>query len=90
MCIISSDIPITVWTDSNNAHKSVYSTSSVEDYKLRLDIACIKENMLKENVVVKWCRGEHMIANCLTKKGATADSLLNIISKGSLANFYEG
>ena len=86
MCVIFYDIPIIAWTDSNNVHKSVHSTSSVEDYKLRLDIACIKENMLKENIVVKWCRGEQMLANVLTKKGASADSLLTVISNGTLVN----
>ena len=90
MCIISHDIPILAWTDNNNAYESIHSTSSVEDFKLRLEIACIKENMLKENVSVKWCKGEQMLANCLTKKGASADSLLNVITSGTFVNLsYE-
>ena len=89
MLAVASDLPIFAWTDSNNAFKSVYSTSPVDDHKLRLDIACLKENIGKENVKVNWCKGDRMLANCLTKKGASADMLLQTVSAGSISPFIE-
>ena len=78
------DFPIYAWTDNNNAFKAVHSTSFVDDHKLRIDIACLKENIQAENVEVKWCKGDKMLANCLTKKGASPDSLLQTVSTGTL------
>ena len=74
------DMPIEVWTDSKNSYKGINSTTQVEDRRLRIDIAAIKEKVKKELVTVKWCPGSEMLANCLTKCGASSDGLLNVIS----------
>ena len=89
LLVVDHEFPIFAWTDSNNTFKAVHSTSPVDDRKLRLDIACLQENVAKENVKINWCKGDRMLANCLTKKGAPADLLLQAVSTGNLARFVE-
>ena len=82
MLVVNCEFPIFAWTDSNNAFKAVY-------HKLRLDIACLKENTRKENVKINWCKGDKMLANCLTKKGVSADLLLQTVAAGTVSPFVE-
>ena len=51
---------IVSYVDSRNLFNAVFSTSMVEDKKLRCDIAQIKENVEKENVNLKWVPGKKM------------------------------
>ena len=77
-------IPIVASTDSNNLYQAIYSTKFVEDKKLRIDIAQIQEAVEKENAEIKWVEAGNMIADCLTKKGAMSDMLMDTIKTGRL------
>ena len=77
-------LPIESWVDNNNAFDAVHLTTQVSDTKLRIDIADIKESMRDSDVTVKWCPGDEMIANSLTKRGANSDSLLHLLNGGSI------
>ena len=70
-------------TDSQNLHTAVQGTSLIEDAWTIPDIACIKEAVEKKviNDLLK-VRGEDMLANCLTKKGAGGAKLMEVLSKG--------
>ena len=73
---------IVSYVDSRNLFNAVFSTSMVEDKKLRCDIAQIKENVEKENVKLKWVPGKKMLADCLTKKPASSAELLEVLRSG--------
>ena len=78
-----NQIPTIVFTDSKNLHEAIYSTLLVDDAWLIPDIALIKE--AKEQGTVSDIRrvlGKDMIANCLTKAGASAEDLLHILHTG--------
>ena len=77
-------LPIESWVDNNNAFDAVHLTTQVSDTKLRIDIADIKESMRDSDVTVKWCPGDEMIANSLTKRGANSNSLLHLLNSGSI------
>ena len=77
-------LPIESWVDNNNAFDAVHLTTQVSDAKLRIDIADIKESMRDSDVTVRWCPGDEMIANSLTKRGANSDQLLLILNSGSI------
>ena len=81
---ISEPVRIEVWTDSNNAYSAVHSSTQIDDRRLRIDIASIKENMALEGIVVNWCKGNKMLADCLTKQGASCEKLMNVITIGTL------
>ena len=77
------NIPAIVFTDSNNLFKSVHSSSQVEDTWLIPDVAMIKD-ALEQKVIseVRLVPGERMLANCLTKAGATGTELLEVLRTG--------
>ena len=73
MCKILGDcvrnIPIKVYTDSKNLHKAANSSALVEDSKLRLDLAMLKESIgMKEIDELVHVDRKKMLADCLTKK----------------------
>ena len=82
-----SEMPVHVYTDSKNVKKAVYSTSLVEDPRLRTEIAVLGESIEKGEIDKLVCiPGKKMVANCLTKKGASSRDLLDILRNGYLAD----
>ena len=76
-------IPTVVVTDCKNLEEAVHSSSLVEDRWLITDIAAIKEALeSKEVTEIKRVPSEKMIANCLTKAGASGVELLEILRTG--------
>ena len=73
-------IPIELFTDSRNLYRSVMSTSLVDNPRLRSDVAKLKESTKIGEMSKLWkIDGSDMIADCLTKKGACAKKLMNIL-----------
>ena len=71
--------------NSKNVQKSVNSTAMVEDPRLRTEIAALKESIENGEVnMLKRVDSKTMIANCLTKRGASAEGLLKVIRTGYL------
>ena len=79
-----NDIPAIVFTDSNNLFQAAHTTKLVDDPWLIPDISSIKE-ALKDGVIdeLRLIPGDAMIANCLTKSGASGSLLLKIIRSGT-------
>lgn len=82
-------LPIEAWVDSANVEKALKSTTQVIDHRLRVDIAIIKETVEREGVTVRWCPGEEMLANPLTKRGASSERLLNVLRSGSIDGHFQ-
>ena len=76
-------IPLYVYTDSKNLWKCLHSTALVEDPRLRIDVAIIKESLEKGEIdqVIK-IDSKNMIADSLTKKGASAKKLMELLKTG--------
>ena len=81
-----SNILIDAVVDNKSVIEAVYSTKSVDDKRLRIDISALKEYISGEGDVrtIKWCPGSVQLANCMTKRGAQADQLMNVIKTGSM------
>ena len=78
-------IPVNLYTDSKNLVNAVNSTSMVEDPRLRLEVASLKESLQKGEVTsLIHIPGRNMLANCMTKRGASAKDLLQVIRSGRL------
>ena len=80
-------LPIISHCDSWNLYQALHGTKMVEDKKLRVNIAQVKESVEKENVEVRRVTGDRMIANCLTKKGAKGAGLLDTLRTGELRGY---
>ena len=80
-----NSLSIVVYVDNKNVTQSLTSTKLVEDKRLRLDIAAIKQCITEKEISgVKWLPGEEQLANCITKKGASGYSLMKVLSSGEL------
>ena len=82
--ISALEIPIKAHIDSNNLYQAIISTKFVEDKRLRLDIAQIQEEVQDQKVQVKWVKSESMLADCLTKRNAKADTLMEVLKTGKM------
>ena len=77
----ASNIPLDLYTDSRNLYKSVMSTSLNE--RLRTDVAKLQESLkLGELQKINQISGQEMLADCLTKKGASSELLRRILRRG--------
>ena len=77
------NIPVNLYTDSDNLRKNVHTTAMVDDPRLRTEIACLKESLQNGEVNNFFLiPGKKMLANCMTKRGASAKDLLEIIRSG--------
>ena len=82
--ISALEIPIKANIDSNNLYQAIISTKFVEDKRLCLDIAQIQEEVQDQKVQVKWVNLESMLADCLTKRNAKADTLMEVLKTGKM------
>ena len=75
-------MPIIVVTDNESLANAVRTTTSVEEKRLRIDMACLREMISTGEIQeLKWVATEHQLADCLTKQGAKTDHLLALIKR---------
>ena len=80
---IMNNVPVIIFTDSKNLHQAVYSSSLVDDPWLIPDIAIIKEALEVGTVSsVRRVSSDNMLANCLTKAGASSEGLMEVLQTG--------
>ena len=78
-------LPIYCIVDSRGTRDAIYSTKLVEDKMTRLYIAAIKEHVESGRIEkVIHVPGSSMLADCLTKRGASNKLLLDAIQDGIL------
>ncbi len=78
-----NSIPTIIFTDSKNLHDSIHSTSLVDDAWLIPDIAIIQEALVQETVTcVRRVSKKDMLADCLTKAGASGETLMHVLQTG--------
>ena len=80
------ELPVKALVDNKSCRDAVYSTTSVTERKLRAEIAVIKE-LQEEKIVseVKWIRGQHMLADIMTKRGVNSLPLMTVMQKGRIS-----
>ena len=77
-------IPMEIFTDSKNLWKAVQTTPLVDDPRLRTDLAALKESLEnKEIMKINRIPGSEMLADCLTKRGASAMQLMRVLQRGT-------
>ena len=61
--------------------QSLYSTKSVDDKHLRINLAVLGDMLQREELSsVSWVQSAHQIANVLTKRGVNADLLISAVT----------
>ena len=86
MMNLSERIPIIAYTDSDQLHKNCHSTKMCEEQRPRIEIGIIKEMLTKgELTQLNWVPKSEMIADSLTKHGASSLTLTRILENGCFA-----
>ena len=62
-------------TDSRPLYEAAYSTKSILDHRLRIDLAIIRESIIREECVLNWVPTTSQLSDCLTKEGADSSVL---------------
>ena len=76
-------LPIIGITDQEGLAKNLNSTKLVDDKRLRIDLASIKENLMKGLISeIRLTDSKGQLADVLTKKGACNKSLLAVLQGG--------
>ena len=72
------------FTDSKSLYDATTTTNTVEDKSLRVEIARIREMVELKEIFVHWVSNEFMLADVMTKKGASSEILLNALATSKL------
>ena len=81
-------IPTCCYIDNKSLFENIYSTKLVDEKRLRIDIASIKQMIDRGEVAhVKWINAEFQIADSLTKRGASNAKLLHVMESGHLKSY---
>ena len=62
-------------TDNKSSYQAINSTTAVEEKRLRVDIAAIRECIKNKEVSIEWVSKENQLADVLTKQGADSVKL---------------
>ena len=76
----------TIITDSKNLTEALSSPHPVQEKRLRVDLASIKQDVAEEKIKVVHCPGSKQVADILSKRTANPDMMREVIRSGSLKN----
>ena len=80
---IDSLIPILAFTDNESLYRNAYSTTMVNEHRLRIDIAIVKQMLEKRELDgINWVSTDKQLADCLTKAGADPAKLMCALETG--------
>ena len=77
-------VPIKCYVDNKSLVDSIFSTKTLTEKRLKIDI-CIIRDMLSKNEVysIEWCKSEAQLVDCLTKGTASNTKFLNVLKNRS-------
>ena len=85
LSIKPEEMKIICYIDNKNLHDTLYSTRTMTDTRQLVDVAEVRNKIqLKEITEVKWIPTESMIADTLTKIGASDAKLRKTLEEGRL------
>ena len=74
-------LPIKCVTDSKSLHHAVYSTKTLTEKRLKIELCAIRESLEKQEIhSVIWVCSEDQLADCHTKEGASRENLYGKLS----------
>ena len=80
----SRKIPIVLMVDNKSLAENVYTMKNVQEKRLRIDLAAIKELIVEGRLELCWVDTKQQIADALTKKGVNPMKLNEMFQNGFL------
>ena len=76
------DIPLgitEIYCDNKSLTEVAHSTTIVEQKRLRVDLAAIKQSVSRNEFKLRWIETKHQLADSLTKQGANSSQLVETL-----------
>ena len=76
------DIPLgitEIYCDNKSLTEAAHSTTVVEQKRLRVDLAAIKQSVSRNEFKLRWIEMKHQLADSLTKQGADSSQLVETL-----------
>ena len=82
--LINDELETTeIFTDNKSLFEAAHSTTAVEEKRLRVDLAAIRQSISRNEFTLQWIDTKHQLADALTKQGADAAKLLDALKESS-------
>jgi hypothetical protein len=85
VCGRSTKVEINCFSDSKSLKDHLESSNIISDLRLRVDMARMQEMVELKEIQIIWVAGRKQLADALTKHGASAALLMEVLGKG----FYQ-
>ena len=72
-----------IFTDNKSLFEAAHSTTAVEEKRLRVDLAAIRQSISRKEFTLQWIDTKHQLADALTKQGADTTKLLETLKESS-------
>ena len=84
----SEVIPINILIDNRSLYDCIYSTKTIEDKRLLIDISCIRNKVENKEIHrITWVDSKNQLADCLTKNEASSSKLIEVLQQGYLHKY---
>ena len=82
----SQGFKIVCLTDCKSLYDAVHTTNNLDDKGLRIPVACLRQRVEFDEIIVHWIGTKMQLADSLTKAGASSSLLSLVLSSGKLPN----
>ena len=79
-----SKLPVTCLTDNKNLTQTAITTHTLEDKRLLIEMAIVREMVANREIKLDWITTEEQLSDALTKKGASGSYLREVMENGKL------
>ena len=84
------DVEMECFTDNKSLYESLHSSKTLEEKRLILDEAIMKDMMQKGEVnKVQWIDKKFQIADPLTKGTASSETLCDVLKRGNIKHLFD-
>jgi len=83
--ITNPALSILTITDSCSLFDAANTSNQISDRRLRVEISAIREAKEKNEIEIKWVCSRYQLADVLTKKGGSPQSLIETLCEGKIS-----
>ena len=77
-------LAVDCYTDSRSLTDAVKTSNTLEEKRLLIDLASLREAINRNEISVTWIESKSNLANPLTKRTASSRCLLDVVQKGNM------
>ena len=77
-------LKITCFTDSKGLYDAVNTTNTINDKRLRIEMAIVREMVENSEIALQWIKKGYQLADVFTKSGASSELLIEVLKNGKI------